>query len=177
MPAATLAPPAPPDPRTPPRATRVRWGARGPDSRAAARWLAPGIARRVFALLLITVFSIGCVEPLIADVHDGDAPESEVAAASAGLILTGSPPVASAAPSSPADDGSTGDSSDDAPESRDHAHVCHCTHAHGGTLTAAASVVASVAAVDDAPLGRSDRLPPSPSLELQLRPPVRLHAA
>ena len=144
----------------------------------------PGSAlalRRLVAFVLGVVLAAGCVEPLLADSCDGDAPRSTASAvlphvdggAVVGAPVDGVPPDAMAAVD--ARGGQNG--GDRGPQ---HAvHVCHCTHAHGGALTGRYALHAGpparpVARGDDA---HADRLPPSPALERPLRPPVLPHAA
>ena len=135
----------------------------------------PTALRRLVAALLWSVLGLTFgAEPLLADACDGDAPAAAVAAVvphSDGPLLAGVPDAtgisASDAPTSPADDGG--------PE---HAvHVCHCTHAHGGTLADGYAVTARTRPVTTAVCWCPDRLPPSPAREPHLRPPVLPHAA
>lgn len=152
----------------------------------------PGVLRRSFAALLGVLLLFGCVEPLAADVHDGDAPGAEVAAAAAflGHTLAGAPErvvvpdaavFAAGAPDGRATAGPTRDGQragtpqGGAPT---HAfHVCHCTHAHGGMLTERFVLTAAERVVAAPVRARSDRLPPSPAPEHPLRPPVLPHTA
>lgn len=140
--------------------------------------------RRLMALVLGVVLLAGCVEPLLADSCDGDAPRATADAASArvdgAVPLTGSVGGVPADPSvraelTVADASADGTSSDRAPE---HAvHVCHCTHAHGGALSDRYALSTRTRPVAREVHSRSDRVPPSPALEPQLRPPAPLHAA
>lgn len=142
----------------------------------------PTALRRLLAALLWSVLGLTFgAEPLLADVCDGDAPAAAVAALvphTDGATLAGTagalPSTASVAsvaaaeaPAGPVDGGG--------PE---HAvHVCHCTHAHGSTLADGYAIRASTRPVTTAVCWCADRLPPSPALEPQLRPPVLSHAA
>jgi hypothetical protein len=91
------------------------------------------LLRRLVAALLWSVLGLTMgAEPLLADACDGDAP---AAAAAAVVPHTDGPVVANVL-------GATRIGGTDAParapdgSGPEHAvHVCHCTHAHGGTLT------------------------------------------
>ena len=100
---------------------------------------------------MVLGFGSFTAESLIADVCDGDSGLTPVSVTGSGGETSG--------PDGPASvPGHT-------------LHVCHCVHAHGGmparldrepTLPEAPSVV----------LALTESTPPSPSLELQLRPPI-----
>lgn len=142
------------------------------------------------ALLLAVAFAISCAETLIADVHDGDANAQELAASTLRTALGGavgavaataagssaaeaSPPVRTAVVATQADDGQPPPAAPGGdPDGSTHAHVCHCTHAHGGMLCCSEAIVSSILLVDQSLHPRSDRLPPSPALERRLRPPA-----
>ena len=118
--------------------------------------------RRLVAALLVLMMGVACAEPLLADTCDGDAPRDHGAANTGGDVIG-----AADAPGS-----STGD------RVPAHAvHVCHCTHAHGGTLADGYVITTRTRPVARASDSRSDRLPPSPALEPHLRPPAPPHAA
>jgi hypothetical protein len=128
--------------------------------------LAPTL-RRLMAVLLAFCVSVAFAEPMIVDSCDEDAPRSEAPSVvtemgSAGMLALG------AAPASPTDPTGT-------PQ---HAfHLCHCSHAHGSTLTARHDIAERVQLVVVVLAGRSDRRPPSVFQEPQLRPPRVLGAA
>lgn len=119
------------------------------------------------AVLLAFCVSVAFAEPMIVDSCDEDAPRSEAPSVvtemgSAGMLALG------AAPASPTDPTGT-------PQ---HAfHLCHCSHAHGSTLTARHDIAERVQLVVVVLAGRSDRRPPSVFQEPQLRPPRVLGAA
>ncbi len=84
--------------------------------------------RRLAAALALGVLAFGSLEPLAADIHDGDAaPASAVAAASAEDPGTQSEPAAPA----------------------HKMHLCHCTHVHGASTLASAEVRVVVSLVDE----------------------------
>lgn len=151
------------------RATRapgsVRWTFAG--------WLVRSGARRIVAMCLTVLFALSCAEALIADICDGDEGSSGVATVAAGAVAqdaTAEGAVSAGMPAAHLDDST----SDHVPASdRPHGvHVCHCTHAHGGTLTLSTNVAAVTVPASEAHDPRSDRVPPSPALEPQLRPPA-----
>ena len=140
--------------------------------------------RRLMAFVLGVALLAGCVEPLLADSCDGDAPrataDAALARADGAVLLTGSvvgvPADASLSSAVIADAASAdGTRSDGAPEHV--VHVCHCTHAHGGALSDRYALSTRTQLVAREVHSRSDRLPPSPALEPQLRPPALPHAA
>lgn len=168
----------------------------------------PSALRRLVAFVLGVVLLASCVEPLLADSCDGDAPRATADAVlphvdGAGMTAAGRPgpavayatayEVASAVANEVANvpariggmDVAPAADTLDAPDARpggdrtpEHAvHVCHCTHAHGGTLTDRYTLGTRTGPVARAVDARSDRLPPSPALEPQLRPPALPHAA
>ena len=142
------------------------------------------------AFVLGLVLLAGCVEPLLADSCDGDAPRDVAAAvlphvdgalAEAAAGVPGSAVTDVPARTVSTDGIVTADATDGrargdrAPE---HAvHVCHCTHAHGGALPDRYALEMRMHPVTREVGSRSDRLPPSPALELHLRPPVLPHVA
>lgn len=111
------------------------------------------VIRRIFAFIIIVSFSYITVEVAIADVHDGDAPASEVAK------LAGNAPGAPLVPDGPAD-GPTHDM-----------HVCHCAHPHGG-LTASALVLAHFDGRAITRLSLDALAPETVDLDNHLRPPI-----
>lgn len=127
--------------------------------------LAPTL-RRLIAVLLGLCVSLAFAEPMIADeCEDGVAPvavEAGIGHKYAMAALKGvgsqSEPDRSTIP-----DGHT-------------LHLCHCAHAHGGTLTARHAVTDRVRAVAVVVSSLSDRIPPSVVGEPQLRPPRVLAA-
>lgn len=149
----------------------------------------PGLLRRFAAALLGVLLFFGCVEPLVADVHDGDASGAEVAAVlgtAFGAPFGGAVSVedrgddlgvpSGCVAAGPTQEGRRdGAPQDGAPA---HAfHVCHCAHAHGGMLTERFVLAVAERRVSTRVRARSDRLPPSPAPEHPLRPPVLPHAA
>ena len=155
----------------------------------------PTVLRRLLAFVLGVVLLAGCVEPALADACDGDAPRdiaravlphvdgapAKAAAGVSGPTVADAPARSVGTDGVATDDVATADatggrsSGDRAPE---HAvHVCHCTHAHGATLTDRYALETRTRPVARAVDVRSDRLPPSPALEPHLRPPVLPHAA
>lgn len=144
--------------------------------------------RRLMAFVLGVVLLAGCVEPLLADSCDGDAPRAAastvVAHTEGGLLVAGRIAGAVAglrsgvSPSGDviaADVSSGGTRNEQAPQHS--VHVCHCTHAHGGALSDRFVLSTRTHPVAREGHERSDRLPPSPALEPHLRPPVLPHAA
>lgn len=140
------------------------------------RRLTAGMLGAALGLMLI-------VEPLLADVCDGDAPASARAAVIphedfgearsapgtqsqvnvVGAALAGE----DATPGIPAiPNGSTHD-----------VHVCHCVHVHGGTLGSRFALSASTVPDTDAVAPSAERVPPSAALEPPLRPPAPPHAS
>lgn len=137
-------------------------------------WLVRSGMRRVVAACLTILFALSCAEALIADVCDGDEggdPVATMAAVATAQDATADGGASAGMPTAHLDDST----SDHVPSSdRPHGvHVCHCTHAHGGTLTLRTSVAAVTVSASEAHDPRSDRVPPSPALEPQLRPPAR----
>ena len=55
-------------------------------------------------------------------------------------------------------------------------HLCHCAHAHGGTLTTRHTIPDRIQTVAVAVASHSDRIPPSAIGDPQLRPPRALIA-
>jgi hypothetical protein len=153
----------------------------------------PSALRRLVAFVLGVVLLAGCVEPLLADSCDGDAPRATAGAVLPhvdGAVVTAAgrsgPAVAYAVANVPArNSGMDVVTAVDAPDRRpggdrtpEHAvHVCHCTHAHGGALSDRYALDTRTRPVARKVDSRSDRLPPSPALEPQLRPPALPHAA
>ncbi|GAB1341690.1 hypothetical protein MASR1M101_08170 [Gemmatimonas sp.] len=143
------------------------------------------------------VLMVGCVEPLLADACDGDAPR-EIAAAV--LPHVDGAAVTAVGQLAPAASFGVGNSARNVPEQtggivvisaadapdrhtpgdrapKHSVHVCHCTHAHGGALTAPHLLETQTREVPRAVHAHSDRMPSSPALETQLRPPAPPHAA
>jgi hypothetical protein len=155
--------------------------ARGPREGAGVRrvrggWLQRSGVRRFVAALMVALLALSCGESLIADVCDGD----ELARTATVADSSGATPTAQLT----ALDGEGTEwmliahlddsTSDHVPaQDRPHGvHVCHCAHAHNGLLSLRTAVLAAIVPVTDAHFTRSDRLPPSPALEPQLRPPA-----
>ena len=127
--------------------------------------LAPSL-RRLIAVMLGLCMSVVFAEPLIADRCEdvgsrttvGTSAEDGSTQVSVIGVDPGSRPGGSQVP-----DGHT-------------MHLCHCTHVHGGTLTARHTMPARLEAVASAVGSHSDRVPPSVVGEPQLRPPRALIA-
>jgi hypothetical protein len=85
--------------------------------------------RTLLTALVVASMSLSIGELMVADVHDGDASEAELASISQ---LDAEPPAASPVATEP-----QGSSDSSQPEHT--SHVCHCTHAHGGLATASIS--------------------------------------
>jgi hypothetical protein len=125
---------------------------------------------------MVALFAMSCGESLIADVCDGD----DLAETAAAVDSRGAAPTAQRA--TPDGEGTEwmliahldDSTSDHVPaQDRPHGvHVCHCVHAHNGLLSLRTAVVAAIVPVTEAHFTHSDRLPPSPALEPQLRPPA-----
>ncbi|MGH7720330.1 MAG: hypothetical protein ACREON_15985 [Gemmatimonadaceae bacterium] len=107
----------------------------------------PGF-RRLFALVVLLGFGFFTAESLIADVCDGDSGIAIVSIADAETPDSGPVPMP----------GHT-------------MHVCHCVHTHGG-LPAWVDRVFSAPHAVSAVVTLVTLTPPSPALELQLRPPI-----
>lgn len=130
--------------------------------------------RRATAVMLALAFFGFSAETLIADVHDGDAPASEVAKFGAEHAHGGPDHAPSLAPiDADADHGApTPPATPDAPERDGHTyHSCHCAHAHGGAPPTHAPVAADLYE-PSALIAESDRAPASAALEPGLRPPI-----
>ena len=110
-----------------------------------------GLRRRLIGLIVVLGFGIFTAESLIADVCDGD---SGLTAVSVGESNT---------PAS--------DPDGPGPVPTHTVHVCHCVHAHGGMPALLDRDPAGVPAATVA-LRLIQTTPPSPALELQLRPPI-----
>jgi hypothetical protein len=132
--------------------------------------------RRFVAALMVALFALSCGESLIADVCDGDELAKTAAVADSGSATPTAQRTAADGEGTEwrliahLDDAT----SDHVPaQDRPHGvHVCHCVHAHNGLLSLRTAVVAAIVPVTEAHFTRSDRLPPSPALEPQLRPPA-----
>ena len=118
------------------------------------------VLRRFIGILLIFTFGSFSLEELVADVHDGDAPASEVAKAPAnyGNVVASS---SQGAPDAPLSSG----------QSHTY-HVCHCVHAHGMAPPAAAAL-GSQPTEHDGVQSLEIGWPAPVDLELSLRPPIR----
>lgn len=148
------------------------------------------ILRRVVATILACTVLGSVAEPVIAEVHDGDAAgvAGVSATASLGTIPTSTTPTPVGSKLTGERSSATSTSGavrrhdltrDDAPaKDRDShtAHVCHCAHVHGGFPVMRASLAPPS---DRATTARphSDRLPPSVAAEPHPRPPLSQPAA
>lgn len=111
--------------------------------------------RRLVAALALGAFVIGCLEPLVAEAHDGDA------AASISTTL--------------ASGGDTGTPSEPVPPT--HAlHLCHCTHAHGASTLPSTEVSVVLSLVEETAPRRPLMAPSSVTLDGLLRPPASARA-
>ena len=128
----------------------------------------------------MALFALSCGESLLADVCDGDELATAVASDPGSAV-----PIAQGAAQARQGgewklvahvDDSTSEHTP-APDRPHGVHVCHCTHAHNGLLSLRVAVDAAIVPVTEARLAHSDRLPPSPALEPQLRPPAVLQVA
>lgn len=144
--------------------------------------------RRLVALFLTLCFGLFTVESLLADVHDGDAPASEVAeygAVTHGSMKTVSSGVRNAGGGTPralmarGTDGAVAHAADDHPPAEApspggpaHAvHACHGAHAHVGLSPARVVTELRSAEHGRLPVLR-DTAPPDGVREPPLRPPV-----
>ena len=109
--------------------------------------------RRNVALILMLSFSYFTFEVVVADVHDGDAPASEIAR------LSGDAPGAPASPDAPVN-GPTHEM-----------HVCHCAHPHGG-LTARPVILSHASLTTAVTLTLDVITPDAVDLDHNLRPPI-----
>lgn len=123
--------------------------------------------RRLLAAVLALCVSVAFAEPMIADDCDGASRSAmvlhagDVDAAAAQLMSV----VGSDTPS------------DDAPASDQHTvHLCHCAHAHVGTLADVHTILEDVQMVSEIMVREAAQIPPSVSGEPQLRPPRLLTA-
>jgi hypothetical protein len=107
--------------------------------------------RRFFAVLTLGVLVAGCLEPLIAEAHDGDA--------TTGVGLTVASP------------GETGVPTEPAPPTHE-IHLCHCTHAHGASTLPSAEVSVVVSMVEETSPRRLLMAPSSVTLDGPMRPPA-----
>lgn len=109
------------------------------------------VLRRLVAALAFGALVIGCLEPLAAEAHDGDA--------AAGSAVAAVPVDGTDAPSEPA-----------APT---HAmHLCHCTHAHGASTIPSTEVQVVVSLVDESAPRRPLLAPSSVTRDGLMRPPA-----
>ena len=111
------------------------------------------VLRRFTALLTMILLGLFSVETIIADSCDGDATPGVLA------VTDGSTPASPTVP-----DGSS-------PLPQHSAHVCHCAHAHAGSLVVQRESDAKTTAPERV-TGESVRVPPGPRAEPRLRPPV-----
>ena len=107
--------------------------------------------RRLIAVLLLLGFGLFTAEPLIADACDGDS----------GIVGVSTLDCVD-------DPQGSGDS---VPASGHAIHVCHCVHAHGGMPARDQSILTDANA-GFLVLKPVFRVPASPALELELRPPI-----
>lgn len=106
--------------------------------------------RRFFAVLTLGVLVAGCLEPLIAESHDGDA--NSVVATVASFGNAGAP-------------------SESAPPTHE-MHLCHCTHAHGASTRPSVEVAVVVSTVDETAARRPLMALLSVTLDGPMRPPA-----
>lgn len=158
--------------RRAPRRGRPRLRGTGAGRRTVREWMERSGLRRIVAIFIVTLFALSCGESLIADVCDGDETAALAKVTDVGSVTrsTGESDAARWSLVAHIDDSA----SEHAPTpDRPHGvHVCHCTHAHNGLQTLPMIAAAAIAPVHDALDALSDRLPPSPALEPQLRPPA-----
>lgn len=109
------------------------------------------VLRRLLAALALGALIIGCLEPLVAEAHDGDA--------TAMTATTGLSEVDAGAPSGPL------------PPAHE-MHLCHCTHAHGASTLPSTEVSVVVSLVDEAAPQRPLMAPSSVTLAGLMRPPA-----
>lgn len=120
--------------------------------------------RRLLAVLLAMCVSVAFVEPMIADgcddvvtrvtnaTHEGDAGTVSLVA----VVDSDTP-------------------RNDAPASDQHTvHLCHCAHAHVGTLADGHTIHEDVEMMSESVVRHAGQIPPSVSGEPQLRPPREL---
>jgi len=111
-----------------------------------------GVATRgLIAALAGSALVIGCLEPLAAEAHDGDATINV-----ATIVVATAGADAPAAPVPPVHD----------------MHLCHCTHAHGASTLPSAEVTVVVSMVDEAAPRRPLMAPSSVTLDGLMRPPA-----
>lgn len=142
------------------------------------------LLRRLTAGVLGVVLGIALIaEPLLADVCDGDAPAAArvSVAPHQDLSAVRSVPTTGALIGAVRSVEVTRTERPDVPAtptgSPHDIHVCHCVHAHGGTL-GRVSAMSAPPTLGTNSLGlRAERLPPSAALEPPLRPPAAFHAA
>lgn len=110
--------------------------------------------RRVLAALVLGAISIGCLEPLIAEAHDGDSTGRPTTALESVVDVQ--------VPTEPT-------------RPTHQMHLCHCTHAHGASTLPSTEVVVVVSLVEETTPQRPLMAPSSVSLERLLRPPAAAH--
>jgi hypothetical protein len=110
-----------------------------------------GFGRRLIALLVMIGFGSFTAELLIADSCDGDAGGARVGVVSGADQLPGS-------------DGPS-------PAPAHSVHVCHCVHAHGGLPARIDRVPPAAEQISSVVIFVALK-PPTPALELSLRPPI-----
>ena len=115
--------------------------------------------RRAIAFILMLSFCSFALETAMADVHDGDASQSELARLAGGAPSLTTTTDQGRTPSAPERSGSQ------------HLHVCHCSHAHG-TLTMVAAKGADEEFCSDLPQGITLLIPDAVDLDVQVRPPI-----
>lgn len=108
------------------------------------------VARRFAAAVLLGAVTLGFLEPLIAEAHDGDAVQS-ITASTLEEDRSGSP--------------------DGAPPVHT-AHLCHCTHVHSAAVLAVFAVRVSVTLLDEDPPSWHVLRPSSAARDGSWRPPA-----
>lgn len=106
---------------------------------------------RFLAMLALSAIVVGCLEPLIAEAHDGDAASS---------VMIG--PATADGTRAPAEPG---------PPAHE-MHLCHCTHAHGASARCSAEVSVVVLMVEETAPRRPLMAPSSVTLDGLMRPPA-----
>jgi hypothetical protein len=120
----------------------------------------PIVFRRGIALLLIVCFGFFFMEVAVADVHDGDAPATEVAKAPLGGVRGAADDARPPGTPIPA-------------QTTHEVHVCHCVHAHGITPGQIQSSPSTVPAERQSMLGFDVLTPDAVDRDRHLRPPIR----
>ena len=128
--------------------------------------------RRVIAATLLLFLGVFRIEELIPDICDGDAPAAEVLAFAGNASDLTASELASARAALDAQATDPAGDESGSPPGPHSSHACHCVHAHGGALVAAADAALRPSELAQEPRSSRAAGPASMTYQPPQRPPL-----